>query len=53
MKRHLQHIHLDQPYVRHKLVIDGLAWKQTNLLLMKPLVFVETVFLASTKLKRL
>ena len=41
MKMHLQHMHLDQAYMRHKLAIDGLAWKQINLLLVKALVFIR------------
>ena len=53
MKMHLQHMHLDQAYMRHKLAIDGLAWKQINLLLVKTLVFIRLceirVFLASTQ----
>ena len=51
MKMHLQHMHLDQAYMRHKLAIDGLAWKKINLL--KTLLFVRLcqiiTFLASTQ----
>ena len=41
MKMHLQHMDLDQAYMRHKLAIGGLAWKQINLLLVKILVFLR------------
>ena len=46
-------MHLDQAYMRHKLAIDGLAWKEINLLLVKTLVFVRlcqiSIFPASTQ----
>ena len=55
MKMHLQHMHLDQAYMRHKLAIDGLALKEINLLLVKTLVFVRlcqiSVFPVSTQLE--
>ena len=41
MKMHLQDLLLGQAYMKHKLAVDGLAWKQINLLLMKILVFVR------------
>ena len=41
MKMHLQHMHLDQAHMRHKLAIDVLAWKQINILLVKTLVFLR------------
>ena len=54
MEMHLQHMHLDQAYMRHKLATDDSAWKQINLLLVKTLVFVRlcqmSVFLASLSL---
>ena len=55
MKMHLQHMHLCQAYMKHKLAIDSLAWKQIILMLVKTLVFVRLcqigVFLASTQLE--
>ena len=55
MKMHLQHMHLDKAYMRHKLAIDGLALKEINLLLVKTLVFVRlcqiSVFPVSTQLE--
>ena len=53
MKIHVQDMQLHQAYIGHKLTIDGLAWKQINLLLVKTLVFLRlcqiSVFLASTQ----
>ena len=54
MEMHLQHMHLDQAYMRHKLATGDSAWKQINLLLVKTLVFVRlcqmSVFPASLSL---
>ena len=53
MKIHVQDMQLHQAYIGHKLTIDGLAWKQISLLLVKTLVFLRfcqiSVFLASTQ----